>query len=206
MGTDGGTASSVTFRERYDPVVAKMLQLVPYANSDAPSRGYPDGNTAFAQGQAAMYLQGPWAIGEIAKANPDLEVGTFPLPATDDPADLRVRVNLDLALWIPKQAANPEAARTFLSYLMTPEVMNTYNADNLAVSPVKDAPAVDDERIAGLGTYVEQGAFYQGPGTYIPNTIPIDNSLQSLVLSGNGDESLQTLDNDWHRLAQRPLV
>lgn len=205
-GTKGGTTSSVSFRERFDPVVASMLELLPYANPDAPSRAYEQGNTAFAAGEGAMYLQGPWAIGQIATANPDLEVGTFPLPATDDPADLRARVNLDLALWIPTGAANPEAARTFLSYLMTPEVMDTYNVDNLAISPVEDAPQVQDERIEGLGTYVQQGAFYQGPGTYIPPSIPVGNYLQSLVLSGNGDEFLRTLDADWNRLAQRTLV
>ena len=49
-----------------------------------------------------MYLQGPWAFGEIAKTDPDLDLGTFPLPMTDDPADLKVRVNIDLALWIPE--------------------------------------------------------------------------------------------------------
>lgn len=205
-GTDGGTTSSVSFRDRFDPVVAKMLELVPYTNPDAASRSYEDGNTAFARGDGAMYLQGPWAIGQIAAANPDLEVGTFPLPATDDPADLKARVNLDLALWIPKGAANPEAARTFLSYLMTPEVMHTYNADNLAISPVEDAPEVEDERIARLGAYVQDGAFYQGPGTYIPTAIPVGNYLQTLVLSRNGERFLRTLDNDWNRLAQRTLV
>ena len=40
-------------------------------------------------GEAAMYLQGPWAFGEIAKSGPDLELGTFPLPMTDDPDDLQ---------------------------------------------------------------------------------------------------------------------
>jgi raffinose/stachyose/melibiose transport system substrate-binding protein len=205
-GPEGGTPSSVSFTERFRPVVARMLELLPHANDDAPSRGYEDGNTAFAAGQGAMYLQGPWAVGQIAAANPDLQVGTFPLPATDDAADLRARVNLDLALWIPKGAANPDAARTFLSYLMTPEVMDPYNADNLAISPVRDAPTVQDERIEGIGTYVQQGAFYQGAGTYIPTTIPVGNYLQSLVLTGNGEEFLRTLDADWHRLAQRLLA
>lgn len=132
-GPRGGTEGAVSFRDEFRPVVANILQLLDYTNPDAPSRAYGDGNTAFSQGGVAMLLQGPWAIGEIAKVNPDARVGTFPLPATDDEADLKARVNLDLALWIPAGAASPEAARTFLSFLMTPETQETYNADNLAL-------------------------------------------------------------------------
>jgi raffinose/stachyose/melibiose transport system substrate-binding protein len=198
--------SGVSFQEAFKPATAKMLALLPYANPDAESRNYVDGNAAFAQGQGAMYLQGPWGIGEIIKANPDARVGTFPLPSTDNPDDTKVRVNLDLALWIPKQAAEPEAARRFLSFLMRPEVMHTYNADNLAVSPTTDAPTVEDERIAGLGPYVAEGAFYQGAGTYLPDTIPSANYLQEFVITQDADALLRKLDNDWQRLARRSFV
>jgi raffinose/stachyose/melibiose transport system substrate-binding protein len=206
QGPSDGSGSDVSFQESFKPATEKMLELLAYANNDAPSRVYVDGNAAFAQGAAAMYLQGPWAIGEIAKVNPDLTVRTFPLPATEDPADVRVRVNLDLALWIPKGAAEPEAARQFLSFLMRPDVMDTYNGDNLAVSPTVDAPAVEDERLAGLGPYVAEGAFYQGAGTYIPDTIPSNNYLQEFVISRDADALLRKLDNDWQRLARRSFV
>jgi raffinose/stachyose/melibiose transport system substrate-binding protein len=80
-----------------------MTQLTSqFVNTDAPSRGYGDGNLAFAKGEAAMYLQGPWAFSEIAKTSPDMNLGTFPLPMTDDPSDRRVRVNMDLAAMIPE--------------------------------------------------------------------------------------------------------
>lgn len=204
-GPDGGTSSSVNFRDTFDPIVARMLALLPYANSDAASRAYFDGNTAFAEGDVAMYLQGPWAIGEIFNANPDLPTRTFPLPVTDNPADLKARVNLDLALWIPAGASHPDEAEVFLDYMMQPEVMFTYNGDNLAFSPVTDAPPVEDERIAGLDSAIAEGRFYQGAGTYIPPSIPTGNYLQEMVLTGNGDQFLATLDADWNRLAQRTL-
>ncbi|HKJ55342.1 MAG TPA: ABC transporter substrate-binding protein [Nitriliruptoraceae bacterium] len=202
-GPDGGTAGSVNFRDTFAPIVARMLQMLDYANSDAASRAYFDGNTAFAEGDVAMYFQGPWAIGEIFNANPDLPTRTFPLPATDVVEDLAARVNLDLALWIPAGAAHPEEAATFIEYLTQPEVQVTYNDDNLAFTPTVDAPPVQDERIAGLQAAIDEGRFYQGAGTYIPNSIPTGNYLQELVLSRNGDQFLETLDADWNRLAQR---
>lgn len=205
QGTDVGPDSEVSFQRTVKPAVDKMLQLTAYMNPDAASRNYPDGNLAFSQGKVAMYLQGPWAIGEVTKANPNLQMGTFALPATDDPQDRKARVNLDLSLWIPRGAAQPQAARHFLTYLMTPEVMEKYNRDNLAFSPVRDATPVTDERIAGLQPYVEQARFYQGAGTNVPGIIPLGNYLQELVLSKDGDRFVRKLDADWRRLAVRSL-
>jgi len=88
---------------------------------------------------------------------------------------------------------------------MKPEVQNKYNGDNLAYSPVKSAPPVTDERIEGLQTYVREGRFYQGAGTYVPPTIPLGNYLQEMVLTKDGDGFLRKLDSDWRRLAQRTV-
>jgi raffinose/stachyose/melibiose transport system substrate-binding protein len=205
QGTDVGPDSPVSFERTFAPAVDKMLEIAGFTNGDAGSRAYADGNAAFAKGAAAMYLQGPWGIGEVATANPKTKVGTFALPATDKAQDSKARVNLDLALWIPKGARQPEAARTFMDYLLTPGVMNKYNLDNLAYTPVKNAPPVKDERIAGLEPYIRDARFYQGAGTYIPQVIPLGNYLQDLVLTRNGTAFVRKLDKDWRRLAQRTV-
>jgi raffinose/stachyose/melibiose transport system substrate-binding protein len=203
QGTDVGPDSPVSFQKDFAEPVARMVQLSEYANPDANSRGYGDGNLAFAQEQAAMYLQGPWAFGEIAKTDPDLDLGTFPLPMTDDPEDLKVRVNIDLAAWIPEDSANKEAARKFLSYLFQPEVMNEYNAAQLGFGTTTDSAPVTDPRIIGMKEYYDAARFYQGPSKAIPLTIPTDNYIQAIVTGSNPDRILQTLDADWARLALR---
>ena len=96
IGEDVGPDSEVSFQRTLAEPVQQMLELLPYFNEDASARSYGDGNTAMANGEAAMYLQGPWALVEIEKAGTDIELGSFPLPVTDDPADLRIRVNIDL--------------------------------------------------------------------------------------------------------------
>ncbi|GAP61210.1 protein involved in carbohydrate transport [Arthrobacter sp. Hiyo1] len=55
----------------------RMVELAAFANKDAASRGYADGNLAFSQGKGAMYMQGPWALNEIAKTAPAMKLGTF---------------------------------------------------------------------------------------------------------------------------------
>ncbi|GGK76784.1 carbohydrate-binding protein [Ornithinimicrobium pekingense] len=203
VGDEFEAGADYSFSVVMADAVARMTELAEFDNEDAAARGYSDGNLAFGQGQAAMYLQGPWALGEIEKVDPDLQVATFPLPMTDDPEDTKCRVNLDLGMWIPAQTPHREAAMDLLTYLFQPDIINTYNAENLYYSPLEDAPAQPDERVAGLQEYVDSGRFYQGPSTFIPPTIPLANYLQELLITGDPQAFLRKLDEDWRRLALR---
>jgi raffinose/stachyose/melibiose transport system substrate-binding protein len=206
QGGDVGPDSPVSFTKDFGPAVERMLELTEYFNENAASRDYGDGNVAFAKGEAAMYFQGPWAIGEIAKLAPRLEVGTFPLGATDSPDDAKARINFDLAMWIPRGSSTRGAATELLSYLMQPDVINKYNQDNLGFSPLKDAPKVSDPRIAGLQSAFDEGRISQGAGTYVPPVIPLPNYLQEMVLTKNAELFLTRMDRDWARLAKRTSV
>lgn len=206
-GAQVGPDSATSFQRDFAEPMAKMRQLLKsYVNKDAASRGYGDGNLAFAKGEAAMYLQGPWAFSEIAKTAPDLELGTFPLPMTDSESDLRVRVNLDLAAMIPERARHPEAARDFLEYLFLPENIEAYNASQLGFTPTGSAPAPDDPRIAGMIPYIDEGRIYQGPSVLVPKTVPMFNYAQAIALGGDAAHYLATMDADWARLAFRAPV
>ena len=204
LGTEVGPDSEVSFETTLAEPVERMTELTStYVNPDAASRAYGDGNLAFANGEAAMYLQGPWAFGEIDKTNDQLQLGTFPLPMTDDPEDLRVRVNIDLAAWIPEASPHKEEARDFLSYLFQKDVMDEYNAAFLGYGTTTDAAPVTDERIIGMKEYYDSARFYQGPSKAIPLTIPTDNYMQGIVTGADPQNMLRTLDADWARLALR---
>jgi len=203
QGDDVGPGSDVAFSKQFLEPIERMDQLVAYSNGDAASRGYGDGNLAFANGDAAMYLQGPWALTEIAKTNPEMNVGAFPLPMTDDPADRRVRVNIDLALWIPEGSTKKEAAREFLSFLMQPEIIDTYNTDNLGFGVTKDAAPVENSTLIELKEYYDRAAFYLGASQLVPRSIPLENYTQALATGADPLSTLRTLDADWARLAFR---
>ncbi len=203
-GADVGPDSATSFEKDFSSPVEKMTQLTSqFVNTDAPSRGYGDGNLAFAKGEAAMYLQGPWAFSEIAKTSPDMNLGTFPLPMTDDPSDRRVRVNMDLAAMIPEGSRHKDAARDFLEYLYRPQTIEAYNTSQLGFTPTKDAPAPDDPRIAGMIPFYTAGKVYQGPSVLVPKTIPVFNYVQAVVLGASPQGTLRTMDADWARLAFR---
>jgi raffinose/stachyose/melibiose transport system substrate-binding protein len=203
-GTAVGPESQASFQKDFDQPVDKMLTLAKnYVNKDAASRAYGDGNLAFSQGKAAMYLQGPWAFSEVAKTAPNLQLGTFPLPMTENPEDLRVRVNVDLAAWIPEASKHKDAAHEFLEYLYRPDVIEAYNASQLGFTPTKDASGVPDPRVEGMAKYYNNAQVYQGPSVLVPKTIPIMNYTQALVFGADPTSTLRTLDADWARLAFR---
>jgi raffinose/stachyose/melibiose transport system substrate-binding protein len=203
LGTEVGPNSEVSFQKSLAVPMERARTISTFFNPDHSVRSYAEGNLAFGTGQAAMYLQGPWALGQIALVDEHLDIGTFVLPVSDDPADRQARVNIDLGLYIPIQSADKAEARELVEFLMRPDVINAYNRDNLAYSTTTDAPPQHDERLAGLQTYVDRAAFYQGAGTFIPASIPLGNYLQSAIRNGDFDGMLRQLDADWRRLAGR---
>jgi raffinose/stachyose/melibiose transport system substrate-binding protein len=204
-GTNLGSGSSVSFGKDFTAPCKQMLALNPYINADPIAKHYGDGNLAFANGQAGMYMQGPWAVGDVLAINPKLKMGTFPLPVTEDASQTKCRVNLDLAIWLPRSqpAAQRAAAIQFLDYLMQPSVLNAYNQANLAFSPLKNAPPQTSPIVSGLNQYVSSGRFYQGAGTYVPITIPVGNFIQEMMLTGDVSGFTSSMDGAFKRLAIR---
>jgi raffinose/stachyose/melibiose transport system substrate-binding protein len=204
-GTNLGPDSPVSFEKDFTAPCKQMLSLAPYFNANPIAKHYADGNLAFASSQAGMYMQGPWAVGQVLTINPKLKMGTFPLPATDDASQTKCRVNLDLAVWLPRSqpAAQRTAALHFLNYLMQPSVVTAYNQANLAFSPLKNAPPQTSPLVSGLNQYVSSGRFFQGPGTYVPLTIPVGNFVQEMMLTGDVAGFTSSMDSAFKRLAIR---
>lgn len=203
VGTDVGPDAPVSFERDFAVPMERARTIAGFFNPDHAVRSYADGNLAFGRGEVGMYLQGPWALGQIALVDETLEVGTFALPVSEDPADRQARVNVDLALYIPERTGRVDDAERLVEFLMQPEVLDAYNRDNLAYSTTTDAPPQQDERLAGLQDYVDRAAFYQGAGTFIPTSIPLGNYLQAAIRTGDFDSMLRQLDADWRRLATR---
>ena len=114
-----------------------------------------------------------------------------------------MRVNIDLALWVPVMSDGQEGARAFLQRLMDPSIQNPYNAEFLGFGTTKNAPPATDPRILGMQPYYDSGRFYMGASQFIPNNIPAPNYFQSIALGAKPEPLLAQLDRDWARLAFR---
>ena len=204
-GTDVGPDSPVTFQKVFGPACKRILEVAQYFNASARNDNYTQGGAIYAQGKSAMMFQGPWAYSQIVSVNPKMNLGMFPLPMTDNPADTKVSVNLDLVLYIPRTQTDDtrRGGEAMFDFLLDPVVCNAYNTDNYAFGPFVDSPPQTNPKVSGLSPYVLSGRVYQGMWRYVPTAIPIDNYLSQFMIDGNVEAFLGRLDFDWKRLAVR---
>ncbi|MFB4268980.1 ABC transporter substrate-binding protein [Nonomuraea sp. GTA35] len=195
-------AGRTSFAAAYPPVAGKLRELFGHSQRDRHSRTYEDGNLAFAQGKAAMYLQGSFALPAIAAARPGFDPGTFALPATDDPGGTRLVSGVDVALTLPREPEHPREAMAFIEHLLRPEVMNAYAREQRAVPPLENATS-PDPALAGLMPYFTRGRLSGYADHHIPLTIPLEQLLQQFLIDGDQARLLRELDEEWDKVAAR---
>lgn len=195
-------AGNTTFQEAYPEVADKLAELYRYAQPDMLSRDYNAGNQAFAQGRAAMYLQGSYALPAIEEFGPEFEIGTFALPPTEDPSRTLLVSGVDVALTMSRSTEHPEEAMTFIRYLMRPDVVTTYAREQNAIPPLKGLRS-DDPALAELLPYFDQGRITGYPDHRIPPAVPLKALLQQYLIDGRRDALLRALDGEWDKVQAR---
>jgi raffinose/stachyose/melibiose transport system substrate-binding protein len=196
-------AAQATFAEAYRPVAEKMLQLKEYGPPDPFGFDYNAGNRAFAEGESVMYLQGNWAIPTVREINPDIDIASFPLPATDDADRNRLISGVDVVLTMPAhQRADTEQALTFIRYLMDRQVAERYAKEQNSFSAV-DGVVQDDPSLAPLNPYFEQERITGFADHHIPIGIRLENLIQGFLVEGDVDRFLTDLDRQYDRYMAR---
>lgn len=126
-----------TFTEQYREVAERMLELLPYGQKDPFSYGYNDACTAFARGQSAMFTIGSYAVPQIKSVNPDIDIDTFVLPASDNAQENVLNSGIDLQFSVMADCPEKEAAYEVLDFLLADENVQAY-LDNQNAVPCKN--------------------------------------------------------------------
>lgn len=77
---------------------------------------YSTHNTYFAAGESAMLVMGNWAIAQFRELNPDLDIGMFALPVSENPADAVFAEDYNLVLNVNAHTEKAEAVDKFLTF------------------------------------------------------------------------------------------
>ncbi|WP_342571346.1 extracellular solute-binding protein [Paenibacillus sp. FSL R5-0749] len=194
--------NKVTFKEKYREVAEKQLELMKYGHGDNFGKAYSDGNRAFANGEAFMYIQGTWAISEIRKANPNVDIGFFPFPTGNDASKIKLVNGIDSLFTIAADTPNREQAERFIAFLLKPENIGRYIDEQTLFSAVEDVKQ-DDPAVQELMPYIEQGKVIDFPDHYIPAAVQLNSIVQSFLQNQNIDNYLDTLDKEWDKVANR---
>ena len=105
------------------------------ANSISVS--YEDQVSDFANGKTAMMQQGVWTIESIRSINPNIRMGMFAIPLSDDPSETKLPVGVPGYYVLNKNSKHLQESKDFLNWLHQ-------NGQRYLVDSFKSIPAFTD--------------------------------------------------------------
>jgi raffinose/stachyose/melibiose transport system substrate-binding protein len=99
-------------------------EVLNFPREDDMGRDEAKQNQLFASGQYPMMVDGTWVIPELRKYNPDLNIGLFPMPFTDDPKDSQIYESNDGQFMVSATLAgtsSEEIAKMYADYMTSDE-------------------------------------------------------------------------------------
>ena len=187
-----------TFSKEYPQVAEKMLELLNYGEDGPFAYGYNDACTAFANGESAMYTIGSYAIPQIKSVNPDMNIGSFVMPANDSEEDNELNSGEDLQFCVMDACENKEAAYEVLDFLMDHESIQAYLDVQNAV-PCKDEDFALAPELEDMKPYIQDNRMADYQDHYYPSEMAVDAQIQTFLINQDVDAFLKKFDKDWIR-------
>ena len=187
-----------TFTKEYREIAVKTLELLQYGQEGPFAYGYNDACTAFANGEAAMFTIGSYAVPQIKSVNPDMDIDSFVMPGNDIAEENILNSGVDLQFCVMKECKNKEAAYEVLDFLLSHDSVQMYLDDQNAV-PCKDeefelAPILD-----GMKSFIVEGKMADYQDHYYPSEMSVDAQIQTFLINQDVDGFLEKFDKDWLR-------
>ncbi len=195
---NSGTA---TFTEAYEQVAVKQKALLDYAQPNPVAYSYNDACTAFARGQAAMYVIGSYAIPQIKSVNPDMNIDSFVFPANDSADKNVLNSGNDLMFCVMEDCEYKEEAYEVLRFLLEDENVQAYLNAQSAV-PCKKGDYKMAGELDGMKTYIESGLVADFQDHHYPSEMAVDAMIQTYLLDNSSnalDTFLDRFDREWVR-------
>lgn len=135
-------AGRAYLKDNWLPAVTEWSRLITEGclTPDMLNYSYEQALDEFAGEQAAMWESGPWSVGTILQKNPDIQLGMFPIPGTEEGTGWLVG-GPGSALAVNKNSRNIEAALRVLEVTATPEAQAALLSDSEGMSSVLDVDA-----------------------------------------------------------------
>jgi raffinose/stachyose/melibiose transport system substrate-binding protein len=144
---------------------------------------------AFADGKAAMLLDGSWDLASVQQANPSVQVGFFPLPGSNTPANNKSELQNDLTFSVLNGSAHKALAMKWLAFFSQPNIYKQY-VNITGISSSQNSGSFSSFAAQVLGSWFGKGDYYT---TYYPVLSDTDSywdqpanwpTLQQNVISG----------------------
>ena len=187
-----------TFTKEYAETAEKYLNLLQYGPDSPFAYSYNDACTAFARGESAMYPIGSYAVPQILSVNPDMNIDSFVMPASDSSGGNTLNSGIDLQFCITEACENKEAAYEVLDFLFADENIQAY-ADAQNAIPCKEGDFKLASMLDGMKEYIEAGKMADFHDHYYPTEMSADALLQTFLIEKDVNGFLKTFDKNWQR-------
>ncbi len=126
-----------------------------YLGDGYQAQTYPDSQNLFTLGRAAIYPAGSWEIAGFNK-QAQFKMGAFPPPVKNAGDPCYISDHNDIGMGLNAKSANAEAAKTFLSWVASPEFADIYANSlpgffSLNSTPVKMTDPMAQEFVSWRG-------------------------------------------------------
>ena len=182
--TDERKAGKTTFVGTHEEILEKYAYILEHAQKDYMGTTYNDGNKLFAEGKAAMMINGNWAIPEFLNSNADMNVDMFAFPSTDDASKNTVTSGIDVLFAVSSQSddAKKEAAKEFVAFMMEKENAQQYIDEQFAFSAI-DGVEQTNETVASAQAAIAEGKVSNFPDHYYPSGFDLASILSEFALN-----------------------
>ena len=187
-----------TFATEYAEVAKKYLSLLEYGPESPFAYSYNDACTAFARGESAMYPIGSYAVPQILSVNPDMDIDSFVMPASDSSGGNTLNSGIDLQFCVTEACENKEAAYEVLNFLFEDENIQKY-VDAQNAIPCKEGDFKLASMLDGMTEYIEAGKMADFHDHYYPSEMSVDALLQTFLIDQDVNGFLETFDKNWQR-------
>lgn len=128
----------------------RLAQLASYYEKGVMGVDYASVPGRFASGKAAMLTDGAWQAPQIAKANPNLKFGYFPLPSTNKGEDVaQLKGKYDTMFAVNAKSKNKDAELKWLEFISDKENYTKF-INKIAMEPTMPGVASSDEFLKSL--------------------------------------------------------
>ncbi len=163
-----------TFTENYREVAEKTKALLAYAQDDPFAYSYNQpACTAFARGEAVMYPIGSYAVPQIQQVNPDMNIDSFVMPASNNAEENVLNSGNDLQFSVMANCEHKEEAYEVLDFLLEDETVQDYINDQNAV-PCKEGDFELAPMLDGMTSYIEEGKVADYQDHHYPSEMSVD--------------------------------
>ncbi len=169
-----------------------------YGQKDPFAYSYNDACTAFAKGQAAMFAIGNYAVPQITSVNPDIQLDSFVMPASNDASKNQLNSGNDLQFSVLKSTRHKEACYQVLDFLLKDETVQSYVNEQNAV-PCKKGNFKMSSVLDSMQSYIQQGKMVDYQDHHYPSEMSVDALIQTFLLGQSKDVFLTKFDRNWKR-------